>query len=181
MWVKSNFFLWQTGYYNLLTEKKDSKIHVFEVLLFFVNVMWLSISRNSLQALYLDDKLLGNFTLPNLIILVEDLIRWKRGIDVFWLITMMVILKIKISLVSYKKLLYQYHPPYTRRVSSHRVLHLEFLGLYSICVIYLHNNRCPFKSYYCYVLFLAIRKILQILRKIFLIQSLYTLEKKIPP
>ena len=123
MWVKSNFFLWQTGYYNLLTEKKDSKIHVFEVLLFFVNVMLLSISRNSLRALYLDNKLLGNFTLSNLIILVEDLIRWKRGIDVFWLITMMVILKIKISLVSYKKLLYQYHPPYTRRVSSHRVLH----------------------------------------------------------
>ena len=31
---KSKFVLRQPGYYNLVTEKKDKKIHVFEVLVF---------------------------------------------------------------------------------------------------------------------------------------------------
>ena len=34
MWVQSKFLLLQPGYYNLLTEKKNVKIHVFEVLIF---------------------------------------------------------------------------------------------------------------------------------------------------
>ena len=34
MWVKSTFALCQPRYYNLLTEKKDEKIHAFEVLIF---------------------------------------------------------------------------------------------------------------------------------------------------
>ena len=34
IWVKSKFVLCQTRYYNLLTEKKNKKIHVFEVLIF---------------------------------------------------------------------------------------------------------------------------------------------------
>ena len=48
------------------------------------------------------------------------------------------ILEIKVSLTIIKKFLYQCHPLYTRRVSSHRVLHLSFLGSYNICAIYLH-------------------------------------------
>ena len=47
------------------------------------NVLLLSISSNSLQTPSLDDILLGNFTLSNSIILVEDLIRWKRGFEIF--------------------------------------------------------------------------------------------------
>ena len=35
MWLKSKFVLWQPGYYNLLTEIKNKKIHVFDVLIFF--------------------------------------------------------------------------------------------------------------------------------------------------
>ena len=30
-WIKINFVLCQPGYYNLVTEKKYKKIHVFEV------------------------------------------------------------------------------------------------------------------------------------------------------
>ena len=33
--MKSNFVLWQQRYYNLLTEEKDEKIHVFEELIFW--------------------------------------------------------------------------------------------------------------------------------------------------
>ena len=39
--------------------------------------------RNSLQTPSLDDILLGNFTLPNPIILVEDKKRWNRGFEIF--------------------------------------------------------------------------------------------------
>ena len=51
------------------------------------------------------------------------------------------ILEITISLVSIKKSLYQYHPTYTRRVSSHRVLYLKLLSIYNICIIYLHVTK----------------------------------------
>ena len=68
---------------NLLTEKEDKKIHVFEVLIFPENILLLQISRNSLQTPSLDDILLGNFTLSNSIILVEDLIRPKRGFEIY--------------------------------------------------------------------------------------------------
>ena len=43
----------------------------------------MSISRNSLEAPSLKDIFLGNFTLSNLIILVEDLIRWDRDFKIF--------------------------------------------------------------------------------------------------
>ena len=51
---------------------------------------------------------------------------------------MLVISKIKISLVSIEKSLYKCHLPYTRRVSSHRVLYLKFFSTYNICIVYLH-------------------------------------------
>ena len=51
---------------------------------------------------------------------------------------MVVILEIKMSLVIIKKSIYHCDPPYTRRVSSHRVLYLKFLSSYNICIIYLH-------------------------------------------
>ena len=60
--MASKFVLWQTRYYNLLTEKKDKKIHDSEVL-------------NFLKISSLVDILLENFTLSSSIILVEDLIR----------------------------------------------------------------------------------------------------------
>ena len=74
MWVKRKFVLWQPRYYNLLTQKKDRKIHAFEVL-FFLKMCCYCQS--------LGDILLGNFTLPNSIILAEDLIKWKRGFEIF--------------------------------------------------------------------------------------------------
>ena len=81
--MKSKFVLWQPRYYNLFTVKNNKKIHVFEVLIFFENLQLLSVSRNPLQTPSLDHALFRNFTLPNSIILVEDLIRWKRGFEMF--------------------------------------------------------------------------------------------------
>ena len=43
----------------------------------------MSLLKNYHQTLSLDDILLGNFTLPNSIILMEDWIRWKRGFETF--------------------------------------------------------------------------------------------------
>ena len=35
LWAKSKFILSQPRYYNLLTDKKDKKIHVFEILIYW--------------------------------------------------------------------------------------------------------------------------------------------------
>ena len=70
MWTKSKFVLWQPHYYNSLTDKKDNKINFFEVITFF-------------KTPSLDYILLGNFILSNSIILLEDLVRWKRGFEIF--------------------------------------------------------------------------------------------------
>ena len=86
MWAKSKFALCQPRYYNLLTTKKYKKIDVFEVFIsffffFFEDVSLLSIY--SLQTPSLDDRFLGSLTLSNVIILVGELIRWKRGFEIF--------------------------------------------------------------------------------------------------
>ena len=86
----------------------------------------LSISKNSLQTPSSEDIFAGNFTWSNSIILIENLIRWKRGLKYFWFTTMQVIFEIKISLVRNKKYLYQCHSPYTMQVS------------HAIC--YMHNS-----------------------------------------
>ena len=75
MWVKSKFVLWHSLYYNLLTEKNDRQILIFEVFIFFEKVMLLSISINYLQTPSLNDIILVNFSLSNSIILVEDRVR----------------------------------------------------------------------------------------------------------
>ena len=121
MWIhdfknmgEKKIVLWQQRYYNLLTEKKNKKIHGCKVLIFFENVLLLSISRYSLQTPSLDDILLGNFTMSNSIIFVEDIITWKRDFEIFSSDrTNLVILKTKTSPVSIKKFLYQCHLPCT--------------------------------------------------------------------
>ena len=62
-----------------MTEKSIRK---FEVLIFFEDLPLLSIFRNSLQTPSLDYIFLGNFTLPNSIILVEGLVRSNRGFEI---------------------------------------------------------------------------------------------------
>ena len=83
--VKSEFVLWQSRYYNLLTVKNDKKIHVFDAFIFFENLQVPSISKNYFQTPSLDHALLGICTLSNSIILVEDLTRWKRGFETFFI------------------------------------------------------------------------------------------------
>ena len=72
----------------------------------FENILLLLASRNSLQTPSLVDIILRNFTLSNSTILVEDLIRWKRCFEIFFIGHCVVILQIKISLVSIKIFLY---------------------------------------------------------------------------
>ena len=86
--------------------------------------------------LFSDNQIIITYWLK--LILVEDLIMWKRSFNYFWLTLMLVTLKIKVSLLSVTKFLNQCHPPYTRWVSSHRVLYPKFLGSYNICITYLH-------------------------------------------
>ena len=47
------------------------------------DILLLSISRNSLPTPSLDDIFLGNFALLSSSVLVEDLIRWNRGFEIF--------------------------------------------------------------------------------------------------
>ena len=73
--------MWQLRYYISLTVKNNKKIFL-KYWFFFENLQEPSVSKNSLQTPSLDHALLGNFTLSNSIILVEDLIRWKRGFEI---------------------------------------------------------------------------------------------------
>ena len=118
--------------------KHDKKIQVFKVLIFWKRTVTVNF-KNFLQAPSLDDMLLVIFTLSNSIISLKYLIKWKRGFEIF-LIDHYAgdIGNKKISLVSIKKSFYHCDPPYTRWVSSHRVLYLKFVSTYNICIIYLH-------------------------------------------
>ena len=84
MWVKSKLVLWKPGCYNLLSKKKDKKIHKFLKYSFlWKHTVKLSISRNSVPIPSLDDKLRKNFTLPNWIMLMAELKRWKKCFEIF--------------------------------------------------------------------------------------------------
>ena len=105
----------QPSYHNLLTDKKDKKIHVFEVLIFFENILSLSVSRNFLQVPSLVDIILGNFSLSNSTIVVKDLISWKRRFEIILIDHCASDIAKKNIADKYKVFLYQCHPPYTRR------------------------------------------------------------------
>ena len=110
---------------NLLTEKESKKIYVFEVLIISKHTVTVNLKKFCLtlswrrpfscrnQSIELNRWLIvGNFTRSNSIILVEDLIRWKRDFEIFLNDHMRLILEIKILLVRNEKCLYQSHPPY---------------------------------------------------------------------
>ena len=136
--MKSKFALWQPRCYNLLIEKKDKKIQIFEAFIFF----WKFIVTVSLKMLSSNTTFRWNtfrkfFTLLNSIVSVENLTRWKRSLNYFWLTTMLVILETKILLVSITKFLYQIYPPYTKWVSFTQ-LYLKLLGSYNFYITYLY-------------------------------------------
>ena len=66
-----------------MTEKKIIRTFKFLKHSIFENVLLLSISRSSRQIPYLDDILLENFIWLNWIIPVKDLIRLKKGFEIF--------------------------------------------------------------------------------------------------
>ena len=55
---------------------------------------------------------------------MENLIRWKKDLEYFWLTTMRVMLKTQIIRVRNKKHLYQCHTPYTMQVNPRKILYL---------------------------------------------------------
>ena len=135
------------------------------------------ISINSLQTLSLDHILLGNFTLSNSIILVEDLIRGKRGFEIFLVDHYAADIRKKVSLVSIEKFLYQCHPTYTRWVSLHKVLYLSFLGSYNICIIYLHETEACLKVAIAMFYFRHLKSLSNIMKYIFNYISIYSWRK----
>ena len=154
--------MWQSRYYNLLTEKKDKKI---------------LISGNSLQTLSLADILLGNFTLSNSIILVEDVIKWKRGFEIFLIDHYHGDIRKKNIAGKYQKFLYQCHPTYNRWVSPHRVLYLSFLGSYDICFIYLHVIEACLKVTIAMFYFCHLKNLSNIMKNVFNSNSIYSWKK----
>ena len=76
--------MWKPRYYNLLTEKILRKF-TFLKYSFFENGKY-SATVNlgfSLQITFLDDIFFINFSLSNSIISVKNLIKWKRGFEIF--------------------------------------------------------------------------------------------------
>ena len=74
MQMKSKFVLQQLRYDNLLTQKKIRKFMFLKY-----SFSWKRTVNVNLKNL----NFWGHFTLSNLIILLEDLIRWKRSFDIF--------------------------------------------------------------------------------------------------
>ena len=103
--------------------------------------------------------------------LVEDLIRGKRGFEIF-LIDLYAddIAKMVLQVLN-KKYLYQCHPPIP--IGS-----VHTGCIYDICIIYLNVIEACLKLLLLFFTF-ATQKTLQILWKTFLISSLYILKKKI--
>ena len=153
MWVKSKFILWQQRCWNW-QKRNNTKIHAFEVISFWkrtVSVNLKKFSSNTIFRWYT----FGKFYIVKFNYLSERPNEVKNRLS-----TMLVILEITISLVSIKKPLYQYNPPYTKRVSSHRFLYLEFLSTDNICIIYLHVIEACKKLLLLGFIF-AIRRIIQ--------------------
>ena len=84
IWVKSKFVLWQPRYYNWLTEKRIKQIMFLEYSFFWKRTTtdnsWNSLPTPSLDAILLEKY---TFTMSNSIILVEDLVKWKRCFEIF--------------------------------------------------------------------------------------------------
>ena len=74
MQMKSKFVLQQLRYDNLLTQKKIRKFMFLKY-----SFSWKRTVNVNLKNL----NFWGHFTLSNLIILLEDLIRWKRSFEIF--------------------------------------------------------------------------------------------------
>ena len=123
---------------------------------------------------------MGNVTLSNSIVLVEDRTDERDVLKCFWLTTVLEILEIKLvtSLVSIKKnpCISVTHPILGASVHTGCCIYIPwfiwYIYYFSAC------SRGLFKSYY-YCFIFSIRKILQILWKIFLTPSQNILEKKI--
>ena len=90
---------------------------------------------------------------------------------------MLVMLERKWSLVSIKKFLFQCHPTYTRRVSSHRVLCLSSLGSYNIYIIYLHVIETCLKVTIVMFYFCHLKNTSNIMKNIFNSISIYSCKK----
>ena len=95
----------------------------------------------------------------------------------FWLTTVLVILQIKISLVSIKIFLYHCHLSYTRRASSHRLLHLYFLGQCNICMIYMYVKEACLKVIFAMFYFCHLNYSSNIVKNIFNSISIYFWKK----
>ena len=101
----------------------------------------------------------------------------REVLKCFWLAIMLVILEITISLVSTKNPLYQCHPPFTKRVSSHRVQYLEFPSTCNICVIYLHVIEACLKVTIAMFYFCHLKNTSGIMKTIFNSISIYSWKK----
>ena len=87
---------------------------------------------------------------------------------------MPVILEIKLTMVIIKKFLHQYHPPYAKHVSSYRVLNLQFLGSYNICIIYLHVIDTCLKVIIAIFYFCNSKNSSNIIKNVFDFSSMYS-------
>ena len=96
--------------------------------------------KHNLQLIYFREILI-----VKLIILVEGLIGGKMVFEIFLIDHCAVDVRNKNNACLYCKYMYQFHPPYTMQVSSHRVLYLYFLGTYNICIIDMHVVETCFK------------------------------------
>ena len=81
MWVKRKFVLCELSYYNLLNEKKYKKIHVFEVLI-FLNTYRYCQSQEILLKHHFRWYIFGKFYIVKFNNF-SDIIRWKKGLEIF--------------------------------------------------------------------------------------------------
>ena len=149
MWVKNKFVLWQPRFYNLLTEEKDKKFTFLKYSDFWKRFITVNLKKFSLYTIF------RWYTVGKFYMVKFNYFSGRsRCFEILLIDHFVGDIRNKISLVIIKKFLYQCHPPYSS-VSSHRVLHLQFLGSCNIHIIYLQVKAACLKVnfamfYFCH-------------------------------
>ena len=113
MCKESKFVLWQSHSYNLLTEK-DKKSAFLKYLFLWERTVTVSGKKLSSNIVFRQNSF-GKFCKLNCFS-GRPKIRWKICFEIFLIDHCIDDIRMKILLVIIKKLLYQCHPPYTRRL-----------------------------------------------------------------
>ena len=108
---------------------------------------------------------------------MEDLIKWKRCFEIFLIDHCASDIANSNIAGKYQNILVSLSSTYTRRASSHRLLHLYFLGQCNICMVYLYVKEACLKVIFAVFYFCHSNYSSNIVKNIFNSISIYFWKK----